>query len=41
MVPAVYVGAAVVLVGSLAAFGIRRQRRQESTAVEPAFELAA
>jgi MFS family permease len=37
--PAVYVGAAVVAVGALAAFAIGR-RRETSAAVEPALELA-
>jgi ABC-type glycerol-3-phosphate transport system permease component len=40
MTPAVYVGAAVVAVGSLAAFGIRRHRRAESEALAPSFEAA-
>jgi hypothetical protein len=39
MVPAVYIGAAVVLLGSVAAFAIKRSRRAE--ALEPAVELAA
>jgi EmrB/QacA subfamily drug resistance transporter len=41
--PAVYVGAAVVAVGSLAAFGIGRSRKQVEVApaVEPALEIAA
>ena len=37
--PAVYVGAAVVAVGALAAFAIGRPR-ETSAAVEPALELA-
>jgi EmrB/QacA subfamily drug resistance transporter len=40
MTPAVYVGAAVVALGSLAAFGIRRHRRAESEALAPSFEAA-
>src|SRR5947208_1163000 len=38
MVPAVYIGAAVVLLGSIAAFGIKRRVR---VAAEPALELSA
>src|SRR5579862_1372821 len=42
MTPAVYVGAAVVALGSLAAFAIRlRPRRAEAVAEEPSLELAA
>jgi hypothetical protein len=42
MVPAVYIGAAVVLAGSLAAFAIRGRRRSlESVEAEAALELAA
>jgi MFS family permease len=40
MVPAVWIGAAVVLLGSLAAFAIRLRPRAAGTA-EPALELAA
>jgi predicted MFS family arabinose efflux permease len=35
MTPAVYVGAAVVALGSLAAFGIRRHRKVEETMEAP------
>jgi len=38
MIPAVYIGAAVVALGSVAAFAIRRRTR---VAAEPAIELAA
>jgi EmrB/QacA subfamily drug resistance transporter len=38
--PAVYVGAAVVLAGSIAAFLIRRSRRAEVVEAAPAFEAA-
>ena len=37
---AVYIGAAVVAVGALAAFAIKRPIRSEAVAVEPAFEAA-
>ena len=39
MTPAVYVGAAVVAAGSLAAFGIKR-RRTGAEALDPSFEVA-
>ena len=38
---AVYVGAAVVAVGAIAAFAIKRPRRTEQVAVQPALEAAA
>jgi EmrB/QacA subfamily drug resistance transporter len=38
---AVYVGAAVVAVGAIAAFAIKRPRRTQQVAVEPALEAAA
>jgi EmrB/QacA subfamily drug resistance transporter len=41
LVPAVYVGAVVVALGSLAAFAIRRPRRVEAAVGEPSLELAA
>jgi EmrB/QacA subfamily drug resistance transporter len=41
MIPAVYIGAAVVALGSLAAFLIRRSPRVEVVEAEPALELAA
>jgi EmrB/QacA subfamily drug resistance transporter len=41
MTPAVYVGAAVVGVGSLAAFAIKRRPKAEAVEAEPAVELAA
>jgi EmrB/QacA subfamily drug resistance transporter len=41
MVPAVYIGAAVVALGSLAAFAIRRRPRVEAVEAESALELAA
>jgi EmrB/QacA subfamily drug resistance transporter len=41
MVPAVYVGAAVVALGSLAGFAIRRHRRQEAAGFEVELQLAA
>jgi EmrB/QacA subfamily drug resistance transporter len=41
MVPAVYIGAAVVLLGSVAAFAIKRSRRAAAVEAEPALELAA
>src|SRR6185312_3472419 len=42
MTPAVWIGAAVVAVGSLAAFAIGRIRRpQEAVVAEPAYDLAA
>src|SRR4051812_47622230 len=41
MVPAVTIGAAVVALGSLAAFGIKRSRRSEASAGEVALELSA
>ncbi len=40
MVPGVYIGAAVVGLGSVAAFSIRRHRRVETRAAEASFELA-
>jgi len=39
MTPAVYVGAAVVALGSLAVFSIKRRPRSE--VLEPSFDLAA
>jgi EmrB/QacA subfamily drug resistance transporter len=41
MVPAVWIGAAVVLLGSIAAFAIRRSRREEAAETDVALELAA
>jgi MFS family permease len=41
MVPATYIGAAVVAVGSVAAFAIRRSRRSEQPESQVALELAA
>jgi EmrB/QacA subfamily drug resistance transporter len=41
MTPAVYVGAAVVAVGSIAAFGIKRSRRPKVEALAPSYEAAA
>jgi EmrB/QacA subfamily drug resistance transporter len=42
MTPAVYIGAAVVALGSVAAFAIkRRPRRAEAVELEPALEVAA
>ena len=41
MVPGVYVGAAVVALGSLAAFAITRRRKVEAVEIQPALELAA
>jgi MYXO-CTERM domain-containing protein len=42
MTPAVYIGAAIVALGAVAAFAIGRRRRpQEAVASDPAFELAA
>jgi MFS family permease len=41
MVPAVWIGAAVVAVGSLAAFAIRRRPRAAVVELEPALEHAA
>jgi MFS family permease len=41
MVPAVWIGAAVVAVGSLAAFGIGSRRKAEVVELEPALENAA
>ena len=41
MVPGVYVGAAVVALGSLAAFAITRRRRVETAEQQPALELSA
>ncbi|MBV8395101.1 MAG: MFS transporter, partial [Actinobacteria bacterium] len=41
MIPAVYIGAAVVALGSLAAFAIRRRPRAELFGAEAAVELAA
>jgi MFS family permease len=41
MIPAVYIGAAVVLLGSVAAFAIKRSRRAAAVEAEPALELAA
>jgi EmrB/QacA subfamily drug resistance transporter len=40
MTPAVYLGAAVVAVGALAVFAIRRRPRREALALEPSFETA-
>jgi EmrB/QacA subfamily drug resistance transporter len=41
MIPAVYVGAAVVALGSLAAFGIKRRPKSDVVVLEPALESAA
>jgi EmrB/QacA subfamily drug resistance transporter len=41
MVPATYIGAAVVALGSVAAFAIRRSRRSEQSESQVALELAA
>ena len=41
MVPAVWIGAAVVALGSIAAFAIRRSRREEAVEADVALELAA
>jgi EmrB/QacA subfamily drug resistance transporter len=41
MTPAVYVGAAVVALGALAMFSIKRRPKSEAVEVEPAYELAA
>jgi MFS family permease len=41
MTPAVYVGAAVVALGAVASFSIKRRPKHEETAAEAAFELAA
>jgi EmrB/QacA subfamily drug resistance transporter len=41
MVPAVWIGALVVLAGSIAAFAIRRSRRDEAVESDVALELAA
>jgi EmrB/QacA subfamily drug resistance transporter len=41
LAPAVWIGAAVVLAGSIAAFAIRRSRREESVEADVALELAA
>jgi EmrB/QacA subfamily drug resistance transporter len=41
MTPAVWIGAAVVAVGSVAAFASRRRPRVEKVAAEPALDLAA
>jgi EmrB/QacA subfamily drug resistance transporter len=41
MIPGVYIGAAVVALGSLAAFSIRRHRRVESAEREPGLMAAA
>jgi EmrB/QacA subfamily drug resistance transporter len=42
MTPAVYIGAAIVALGAVAAFAIGRTRRpQETVVAEPAYELAA
>ena len=40
MTPAVYLGAAVVAVGALAVFAIRRRPGREAVALEPSFEAA-
>jgi ABC-type glycerol-3-phosphate transport system permease component len=40
MTPAVYVGAAVVAVGAVAAFAIKRPRRAEAAALVPSIEGA-
>jgi EmrB/QacA subfamily drug resistance transporter len=41
LVPAVWIGAAVVAVGALAAFGIRRRPKSDVVELEPALERAA
>ena len=41
MTPAVWIGAAVVAIGSLAAFSIKRTSKVEAVALEPALENAA
>ena len=41
MVPAVWIGAVVVAAGSIAAFAIKRSRREEAAAQDVALELAA
>ncbi|HEX7626950.1 MAG TPA: DHA2 family efflux MFS transporter permease subunit [Gaiellaceae bacterium] len=41
MTPAVYAGAAVVAIGALAAFAIKRRPKGEELALEPSFEIAA
>jgi EmrB/QacA subfamily drug resistance transporter len=41
MTPAVYAGAAVVAVGALAMFAIRRRSKDDVVALEPAFDAAA
>ncbi len=41
MTPAVYIGAAVVAVGSLAVFAIKRRATGETRVLEPSFEAAA
>src|SRR5438034_5507193 len=40
MTPAVYVGAGIVALGSLAAFGIKRRPRGEAVEAEAAFDVA-
>lgn len=40
LVPAVWIGAAIVAAGSVAAFAIRHGRRSESVSVEPVLEVA-
>jgi hypothetical protein len=41
MVPAVYAGAAIVALGSVASFLIKRSRRAEAVEAVPELELAA
>ena len=41
LTPAVWVGAAVVALGAVAAFAIKRRPQREAVALEPAFEAAA
>jgi hypothetical protein len=41
MTPAVYLGAAVVAVGALAMFAIKRRAKGDAVALEPAFDVAA
>jgi ABC-type glycerol-3-phosphate transport system permease component len=41
MTPAVYVGAAVVALGAVASFAIKRRPKAEPVATEVAFDLAA
>jgi hypothetical protein len=41
MTPAVYAGAAVVALGSVAMFAIKRRPKGDVVALEPAFEAAA